>query len=201
MEKEVWKKRLQHRGDISAFLTHFTREAASMNPLEVLLKILGEKRIIASTTDKGFIIGSKPAVCFQDAPIYGLSQNILHEQLHQPELGGKVRYRGFGLAFEKPYVFKKGGRPVIYEKKDIAKVMLPSEEWWRIVSYDLSSDTSIVDWTHEREWRAQGDFEFELSETFVYLPNSKVYKEFIKKISPVTLAELRGIVVLTPVIH
>ena len=37
------------------------------------------------------------------------------------------------------------------------KSILPSDEYWRIVNYDLSDNKYMVDWTHEWEWRVPGD--------------------------------------------
>jgi hypothetical protein len=48
--------------------------------VDVLIQILKSKKINGSTTKPGFIIGSDKAVCFQDAPINELAQNLLHEQ-------------------------------------------------------------------------------------------------------------------------
>lgn len=94
----------------------------------------------------------------------------------------------------------KGARPVLYEKRDVAKSFLPESEWWRIVSFDLSDDDSIIDWTHEREWRLKGDFDFELSEAYVYVVNQGAYKDFLKKAGLDLVSEIRGIVVLDPVL-
>lgn len=166
----------------------------------MLVKILKERKIIGSTTENGFIVGKERAVCFQDAPLQGLTQNLIHEQYHQKELGDKSRYLGFGLAFSKKYAYMKGARPVLYEKRDVAKSFLPESEWWRIVSFDLSDDDSIIDWTHEREWRLKGDFDFELSEAYVYVVNQGAYKDFLKKAGLDLVSEIRGIVVLDPVL-
>jgi hypothetical protein len=58
---------------------------------------------------------------------------------------------------------------------------LTPDEWWRIVNFDLSNDDNIVDWTHEREWRLTGDaFQFDISKATIILPNSRIYKHFIK---------------------
>lgn len=50
-------------------------------------------------------------------------------------------------------MYKKGGRPVIYDQTIEAKKYLPESQHWRIVNFDLSNDDRLVDWTHEREWR------------------------------------------------
>ena len=90
-------------------------------------KILTERKIVGSNKN-GFIIGNERAVCFQDIPLYGVCQNTFHEQENRAELGGSIRYNPIGLTFEKEYVFLKGGRPVLYEQKDIAKEIMPEKE-------------------------------------------------------------------------
>lgn len=94
---DKWRKRFKNRVDITSTLTHLTRkqvneeEEISLSSVNVLLKILKEKRIIGSS-GKGFIHGEYPAVCFQDTPIYSIGQNILHEKEYREELGRKERY-------------------------------------------------------------------------------------------------------------
>ena len=179
-KKENWKARIAQRSDITCGLIHLTRENNIDSAIRVLIKILLEQRLIGSTTSSGFIVGNTPAVCFQEAPMYSVAQNIYTEQeyrLQNPN--SKTRYTACGIQIEKCHVFKSGGRPVIYEKTDIAKQMLPSSEYWRIVNFDLEHDESIIDWTHEREWRVPGDFEFSLSDVTVLLPNSSLYKKFL----------------------
>lgn len=196
-----WIERLRNRSDMSRYLYHLTRENDRQDTIEVLIKILNEKRLIGSTTDSGFIIGDNKAVCFQDTTTYSLCQNSFHEQkLRENKTISKVRYRPMGLAFTKDYVYKKGGRPVIYEKTQIAKQMLPRDEWWRIVNFDLSDKNQIVDWTHEREWRVKGDFEFDLEETYVVLVRSPQYKDFIDMVGHDMLKSLGGIIVLDPIL-
>lgn len=87
--------------------------------------------------------------------------------------------------FTKPYIYKKGGRPVIYDKTVEAKKYLPRDQWWRIVNYDLSDENNIIDWTHEREWRVAGDLEFELSDISVVVPNDRAFKIIIKECNKV----------------
>jgi hypothetical protein len=39
----------------------------------------------------------------------------------------------------------------------------------------------IIDWSHEREWRMPGDFEFRVDWSAVLLETKEDYREFIKK--------------------
>lgn len=194
-----WNERHGDRIDISVALTHLTKETKldgrDLSAVEVLLRILDAKTIVGSTTTTGFIVGTRAAVCFQDAPLLGLAQNIRFEQ-KQALAGGKVRYRGVGIAFHKRYAFAQGARPVIYEDTDVAKAFLPESELWRVVRLNLSDSENIVDWTHEREWRAPGDFRFELKYAAIVVANTKDYRELIDRAAPSILKEVLGVTVL-----
>lgn len=194
--REQWERRMQQRSDIPNYLTHLTRPSNDLTAIEVLLKILNEKKLIGSTTSTGFINGSSSAVCFQDAPLEGILQNLYYEKSYYNSLGSKDRYSAIGLQFFKPKVFNAGGRPCIYEKNEVAKRMLNKDDWWRIVSYDLYRQDAIIDWTHEREWRIKGDYTFKRSEVSVLLKDRTAYREFITLASDDILAEIAGITVL-----
>ena len=86
------------------------------------MQILKDRRVSGSSTDTGFVCGDIPATCFQDVPLYSLSQNIhAEEQYRHAVEGARVRYVGVGLMFPKPYVYARGGRPVVYEDTERAK--------------------------------------------------------------------------------
>lgn len=179
--KDDWEKRIAERNDMSTSLIHLTRENSTQSVVNVLYNILKDKKIKGSTTS-GFIVGNEKAVCFQDAPLYSICQNIFFEQKkRKQDRNYKLRYRAIGLLFDKQYAYKKGARPVIYEKTDIAKTFLPPSEHWRIVNFNLESDSSIIDWTHEREWRVKGDFEFELSDVTIIVIKQNQIKKLISK--------------------
>jgi hypothetical protein len=196
---EKWEKRMYNRSDLSIYLTHLTKPTSNLNSVDVLLKIINEK-CIKGSTDSGFIMGDDPAVCFQDVPLYGVSQNIYHEAQNYDLLGKKLRYTANGISFLKRGAYLKGARPCIYEKKEVAKNMLPSSEWWRVVSFDLTSREDIVDWSHEREWRIKGNFDFELKDATVILSHNKEYTEFVHKAGYELVEKLGGVVVLSRVI-
>ena len=67
MNFEEWRNRYKNRNDISSRLTHLTKGNTVEEAFTNLLKILEEKILIGSTTETGFIIGSRPAVCLQEA--------------------------------------------------------------------------------------------------------------------------------------
>jgi hypothetical protein len=74
-------------------------------------------------------------------------------------------------------------------------------EHWRIVHYDISDKENFIDWTHEREWRVPGDFNFELEQVFILLPNNKMYKYFMENCPSEIYLNVAGIIVLTPIIN
>lgn len=185
MNAQNWAKRISRRSDISMGLVHLTKKTGDLEAFQVLMKILQEQKLIGSTNQtingspQGFICGNNPVVCFQDVPLFSVSENILLEQQIREEIKSpKIRYSDFGLRFDKRYIFEKGGRPVIYEKTETAKKFLPQEEYWRIVRLDLEDSNNIIDWTHEREWRIKGDFNFELNQVEILLSNQNSVKSF-----------------------
>jgi hypothetical protein len=199
-----WRRRIAERSDLTTGLVHLTRENSTADFIDVLLTILQERRIRGSTTEKGFIVGSTPAVCFQDAPLHGVCQNVWFEQKKQEaDKNAKIRYRALGLWFPKPYIYRKGGRPAIYDKTAEAKQYLPREQWWRIVNFDLSSDANFIDWSHEREWRVPNDFDFDLEEATVLVIRKETYRTFVERAEArdqKLLKKIAGVVNLTPVL-
>ncbi|RWZ54520.1 DUF2971 domain-containing protein [Halobacillus fulvus] len=198
--KDLWDARIWARSDISSYVTHLTRgrDGDRKSEIDVLFEILHDKKIKGST-NSGYVKGSDPAVCFQDAPLNGIAQSIRHEFVNHEILGGKVRYTATGLMFNKEKAFMKGARPVIYDTKEYAKTM-PDGEKWRLVTLDLSSHEHVVDWTHEREWRSKGDYEFDYSDAIVIVSHTDTYREFIKRADKELLSELKGIVNLATVL-
>jgi len=205
--RKDWLHRISQRSDISSSLVHLTRESEEIkNPYDVLVKILVEKKLAGSSTTSGFICGPRRAVCFQDAPLHSICQNTFFEQKkRESDPAQKIRYRPIGLAFSKDYLFKKGARPVIYEKTDIAKGFLPEAECWRIVRLDLSDENAFIDWTHEREWRVPDDLSFELEEVTIIAVNNNSINALAKSFKEATgndvRDEVKGIVTLTDILY
>lgn len=203
---DEWKARIAERSDMSTSLVHLTRENGNDDTFNVLYKILKSKKLIGSSTASGFICGNNTAVCFQDVPLNSICQNVYYEQKRiKDKKDKKIRYRAIGLLFQKDYVFKKGGRPVIYDKSQDAKEYLPEEEWWRIVNMNFNDKENIVDWSHEREWRLKGDFEFELGEATILVINYSSLKSIVERIKKEDGIDIRdkikGIVSLTNVLY
>ncbi len=179
--KDNWRRRHSERADLSTSLIHLTKPNSKMPVIEVMFKILDELTLTGSAPDTGFIVGDSPAVCFQDAPVHAVCQNCWFEQkLREVDKRIKKRYTPTGFLFSKQKIYNSSGRPVIYDQKNAAKEYLPESEWWRIVSFDISKDDSFIDWTHEREWRVKGDFQFKIKDVTLLFANSGTYAKFVK---------------------
>lgn len=204
MNFEDWQNRYKNRNDISSRLTHLTKGDTVEEAFATLLKILDDKKLIGSTTETGFIVGKCPAVCFQEAPLSAIAENLLYEKQINKD-GCKPRYNSFGLRFNKRYIYKRGGRPVIYENRDVMKAILPEDEYWRIVNYDLSNPEMIIDWTHEREWRVPGNLEFDYKDIEIVVASNKYYKKLIEYCTERDkmdiLKEINGVVVMNTIFY
>jgi hypothetical protein len=203
-----WKNRIEKRSDITRIVTHLTRpqkdlDTSTMSFGEInikavdnLIKILKDGRINGSD-NTGYINGKRKAVCFQDAPIYGLIQNIEYEKERRKNNPNEpLRYCGVGLSFMKQFIYRKGGRPVIYDDRETALGYLPKKQYWRLVSYDLSKQHDYIDWTHEREWRLTDSLSFKYEQVHVILYNPKCYKYFIEKCPKEIIDNVAGITTL-----
>lgn len=147
-----------------------------------------------------YILDIKLEKCVQT-----IAENLLYEKKLREDEKGKVRYNAFGIRFNKVWIYKMGGRPVIYEEKELMKSILPKDEYWRIVNYDLNNREYMIDWTHEREWRVPGNIEFNYKDIEVLVPSNKYYKKFIeyciKNEKLDMLQEINGIVVLNTIFY
>ena len=202
------RDRISKRTDITGMLVHLTKpnesyfnsideEKINLRAVDILISILEDSIIEGSTTESGFIVGENPAVCFQGVPLSSITQNIKYEQEKREEGLKKIRYCGIGLAFNKCYVFDNGGRPVFYEQTEKAKNILPEEEHWRIVNTNLPiSGPNIIDWTHEREWRIPGNFEFKRKWAHVILYDKMCWDYFHEKCPDNIIEEIFGITIL-----
>ena len=104
--------------------------------------------------------------------------------------------------FRTTYVFRGGGRPVFYEKTNVAKKLLHDQEWWRIVNYNLSDPKHLIDWTHEREWRVPDDFTFDISQAMVVVPSTTAYRTFHRtcvKLGLKVADQVKAVIPLGPV--
>lgn len=206
MKIDEWFERARRRNDIVARLTHLTRATEEMDALEVLVKILEDQKLIGSTTQSGYIVGEIPAVCLQETPLEALAEHILYENSSFKTVEeNEVRYSGIGIRFNKVQVYRMGGRPVIYDKTDFLKSILPENQHWRIVNFDLDDLDHIIDWTHEREWRVPHELQFDYKSIELIFPDDNTYRRFITYCEETDkmniLKEIHGIIILSSVVY
>ena len=182
------------RSDFSNGLVHLTRERKEYSspdfltqrldrvvpPFDVLKEIL-TSGIIRGSGNEGYIKGNRPAVCLSEIPL-----SAMH-LFATPPSEETARYRFYGVAVSKRSVFEAGGRPVIY-LPDAEAGSIPAEEKWRHVRFD-----GRVDFTHEREWRVQGDLDLKnLHGLYVIVWSGSEARELAKLATPLD-NKIRGI--------
>lgn len=113
----------------------------------------------------------------------------------------QVKYSPLGLQFHKWFIYGKGDRPVFYERNDIINTLFPPQDYWRIVNFDLSNPDSFIDCTHEIEWRALDDLEFDYDNDNVYVvvDNSLSYQRLVSELGHDIILKIQGITVLNQV--
>jgi len=175
--------------DFSPLLVHLTRDGVdeSGTPCvparEVLDQILDEKTLRAFSynhclfgpnleSQNSSLQDKFKVVCFTETPIDQI------EVLTKPLRGRKFKLEPYGLVFNKKYVRERGGNPVFYATKEIAKplwdlywplrgkaVKQSSEGICKLLALVTLCDESS-DWHWEREWRIVGDLKFEPTDIY-----------------------------------
>lgn len=103
------------------------------------------------------VYGPRPAVCFTEMPI------AAYIEASEIRAAAGEKMGTCAIVLPKSAAFAAGARPVIYalssdawasgtgEERSFAPSVLPHHEQYRYVAYDPTK--SMLDWTHEREWR------------------------------------------------
>lgn len=181
------------RPDLTPYIIHLTKTSEKFSAFENLLQILRDGKIKASPParkgGKGFIKGPRSATCFMDVPFLALKY-VLSPDNTSPE---NPRYEPFGIVVRKEWSYKKRAcRPVLYlSDAEVENLELSSDQLWRVVRFESTTNKRWIGWLHEREWRCEGDFRlsqhftavlvkstadaFELSE-ILHGPQGKKYK-------------------------
>lgn len=155
------------RADISGQVIHFTKGDNDREAFDILRNIIQEGCLRPSGTK---IKGRYPCVCFTEAPLASLSQGLVNANQYG-------RYSLFGIIFDKPWLYEKGGRPVIYQP-DAEYQILPEAIRWRHMRYEPGRNPA-VDFTWEREWRINTPLEFNASNAALVVP-SKTWANELK---------------------
>lgn len=151
------------RRDLGHLLFHFTRESTGpvvieregskqtlgKGPEAVLQKIITEQRLIGSSR---MIEGNHKCVCFTEAPITEMAALFSLVKIAE-SASHHTRYRPYGIAVKKEWLFARGGRPVIYQPQAEYSLLPPGLQF-RHVRYEPDNG---IDFTWEREWRIRTD--------------------------------------------
>lgn len=149
------------RPDITRALIHLTGDRSDRSARDALISILSVG-LIRGSGNSGYIKGRNTAACFTEMPLSAIRYFIQHRKVTSHA------YQPFGIAVSKQRAWQCGARPVIYLPDDEAH-WIPDQERWRHVQLDYGK----VDFTHEREWRAKGDFSLKGIGFYVIVPNKE----------------------------
>ena len=156
---------MPRRVDITNTLVHFVSAETNAEALETLWRIIQERRLRGSNR---LIKGGYRCVCFTETPV-----ELVTGTLMEAERTGH-RYKPFGIAVTKPWLFELGGRPVIYGPAEQFDE-LPEPMRWRHMRYEPSG-TEVVDFTWEREWRLLADsLALDPQHASLILPNREAF--------------------------
>lgn len=163
---EIAKYASRARADLSASVTHWTKDRDGLGAFDVLKRILRERRIVASTPEGGYIKAGQRATCFSESPVTVMTR-LFRLAEHDRMVRVFLKWKPYGLSFWKPVVYQQyGGRPVLYLSNEefrrlVAATGLEQSDAWRVVRFDYDDMAAAVDFTHEREWRTPGDVAFD----------------------------------------
>ena len=164
--KELEKRIRLVRRDMSDLLFHFTRGADGKSASSILDLILRGGKL------RGTSNWSKPdkVVCFTESPIqefnaiFSLS-SIANSDHEHP------RYEPYGIAVSKKWLYKQGGRPVIYDSKESQNEYSGALSY-RFVPYNPECEDK--DYTWEREWRIKtNELNLDPTSTLVIVPSAE----------------------------
>lgn len=130
-------------------------------PLDTLLRILREQKLLASTLRKR---GNLPTVSFTENPL-GLLKEMRVFQSHL----SRWDWEPYGIAVDRAKLLSLGTRPVHYcQDSEIEKLSVEEQ----VFCQPCSSDQGGRDWSYEREWRLPNDLRLALlrpDEAFVFV--------------------------------
>lgn len=132
------------RTDVSTKLIHLTRTVDGMSAEQRFSQILANGELKGSSTD---IRGGFKVVAFTESPISMLASVLTHAS----ELN--MRYAPLGVMVDKTWLYKHGGRPVIYQSNREYDE-LPASKQHLHVRYEPDRG---IDYSWEREWRIKCD--------------------------------------------
>ncbi len=179
--------------DCSFLLTHLIRQndgrgdAAARN---ILLSILNidedEPQPLLQAAPVGWYSAASPSVYDPEADEFHGPLNTHAVCFTESTLAGLKAHRDvfkarFGLAFDRDWVFERGGNPCLNIRESLLKerFTVPGEQYprrvYNFIPQQLHPFINIIhesfDATHEREWRQAGDLRFDYNDIlFVFCP-------------------------------
>lgn len=154
--------------DLTIMVTHLIK---SETPLDILIKILEEKKLRASETGYYKHTDNTKSVCFADLTIRGLKRH-------------SEKYSIFSIGFLKGLIFEKNGAPALYIRDNLIRTTEEVND--HIKPYVNKINLTNFDFHHEREWRVPDDFEFEYNEVFVVFAPTKHHDNLRRKFSDIS---------------
>jgi hypothetical protein len=193
---------LEKKHDFSPFLVHLTRDSDEVPARDVLKTILDENTLRAYNHFCYFSTALKKSenvpleskfrvVCFTETPIGQIDVLLI------PVAERKFKPEHYGLVFKKSYIREKGGNPVFYVTRQIAKPIYYLLYEAHIVGKEQAPEQlckllALVslceegnDWHWEREWRVVGDLEFDLNDIYCGLCPEGEISYFENRYAPV----------------
>lgn len=156
-----WERIRTAREDLTDYVIHWTKyqivDGQSYSPFDILKLILQSGYLKPSfaprTPSSGggsrpTIIGSNPAVCFTEQPLYAFINSC----------DAISRYQPYAVALHKWRLYKYGGRPVSYGDGNLLDSLHDDHKYLWVLYNPIPRKNFSgypIDWTHEREWRAK----------------------------------------------
>lgn len=182
-ETEITREKLlDDKRDYSPFLVHLVKPTNLKSAKEVLCQILDDRTLIAfrpwciwkedlERPENEILRMGFKVTCFTETPL-DLIEIILKKvkkRLYQPD--------SYGLVFDKTYIRAKGGNPVFYVSKKLAKplskIYAEQKTSTNVEMCRLLALTTICedgnDWHWEREWRIVAGLSFKYEDVFCVL--------------------------------
>jgi hypothetical protein len=123
----------------------------------------------------GYIKGDHTCVCFTETPLVEMVSVFASIALAGQADG--LQYEPYGIGVPKEWLFRQGGRPVIYQS-DAEYDQLPKDVRWRHCRFEPPD----IDFTWEREWRVLTKrLVLDPAQTWVFVPNQATADRFTRK--------------------
>lgn len=145
---------------LAGYYNEVLTEVDHSHPLDTLVRILEQQRLIATTYLKRTDVAT---VSLSEVPLKELlSRRTFQRHLHRWD------WEPYGICVLRSWLMKRGCRPVVYgSKADFQKLPREDKPFFQVIPEGAS-------WTEEREWRIADDLrlsEIPANEAFVFVPS------------------------------